>query len=113
MQDPCRKSISQCLRFESRDSVIDLIGWFSAAILLFTIARQVYTQWRDGSCQGVSRWLFVGQIAASGGFVAYSWLLQNWVFVATNAAMLVTAIVGQIINWRNKRRDSSLLSDGN
>ena len=36
-----------------------------ATILLLTIGRQVYTQWRDGTSQGVSKWLFVGQLAAS------------------------------------------------
>ena len=84
----------------------DLIGWLSSAILLATIARQVYTQWRDRNSQGVSRWLFVGQIAASTGFVIYSAMLKNWVFVATNAFMLVTAIIGQLIDWRNRRLQS-------
>jgi MtN3 and saliva related transmembrane protein len=42
-----------------------LIGWISATILLAAIGRQVYSQWRDRSPQGVSRWLFVGQIMAS------------------------------------------------
>jgi uncharacterized protein with PQ loop repeat len=79
----------------------EFIGWAAAAVLLTTIARQVYTQWRDRSSRGVSRWLFIGQIAASCGFVIYSWLLQDWVFVVTNSAMLLTAIAGQIIQIRN------------
>jgi MtN3 and saliva related transmembrane protein len=81
-----------------------LIGWISATILLATIGRQVYSQWRHRSSQGVSRWLFVGQIMASVGFVIYSWLLSNWVFVATNVLMLVTAILGQWIYLHNKQR---------
>jgi MtN3 and saliva related transmembrane protein len=80
-----------------------LIGWASAVILLATIGRQVDSQWRSGSTQGVSKWLFIGQLAASFGFVIYSWLLNNWVFVVTNSLMLITAIVGQIIFSRNKR----------
>ena len=59
------------------------IGWLSAIVLLATIGRQVYTQWRDGSSQGVSRWLFIGQITASIGFVIYSVLLKDWVFIVT------------------------------
>ena len=43
----------------------ELIGWFAASVLLATIGRQVYTQWRDGSTSGLSRWLFVGQLTAS------------------------------------------------
>jgi MtN3 and saliva related transmembrane protein len=81
----------------------DLIGWTSSAILLATLARQVYVQFRERSTQGVSGWLFVGQLAASTGFLVYSVLVDNWVFVFTNAALLVTALVGQVIYRRNVR----------
>ena len=81
----------------------ELIGWTAALILVATLARQVYTQWRDRNSTGISRWLFVGQCAASGLFVVYSWLLGSWVFVATNAALLATAIVGEVIYLRNRR----------
>lgn len=43
----------------------EVIGWISAAILLATLGRQVYSQWRDGTSQDVSKWLFVGQVSAS------------------------------------------------
>ncbi|HEY1258820.1 MAG TPA: PQ-loop domain-containing transporter [Stellaceae bacterium] len=82
----------------------EAIGWFAATVLLATIGRQVYTQWRDGSTRGLSRWLFVGQITASLAFVAYSWLLRSWVFVVTNALMLATAALGQWIYLKNKAR---------
>lgn len=81
----------------------ELIGWCAAAILLLTIGRQVYTQWRTRSTQGLSRWLFIGQLAASTGFVVYSWLVGNWVFVATNVLMLATSALGQWIYVRNLR----------
>jgi len=81
----------------------ELIGWVAAAILLLTLGRQVYTQWRDRTSKGVSRWLFVGQCAASIGFVLYSWLVHNWVFVLTNALILLTAITGEFIYLRNRR----------
>ncbi|MFX5705841.1 hypothetical protein ABTE52_22910, partial [Acinetobacter baumannii] len=71
----------------------ELIGWLAAGILLATVARQVYAQWRSRSAHGVSKWLFVGQIAASVLFVAYSWMVGNWVFVSTNILMVITAIV--------------------
>ena len=83
----------------------ELVGWLSAAILLCTLIRQVYTQWRAGSAGGVSRWLFVGQVCASIGFIVYSALVKNWVFVVTNALILVTAIVGEIVVLQNRRRD--------
>jgi MtN3 and saliva related transmembrane protein len=80
-----------------------LIGWLAAVILLATIGRQVYSQWRSRSVAGVSRWLFIGQLAASTGFVIYSWLLGDLVFLVTNALMLATAVVGQCIYRRNKK----------
>lgn len=83
------------------------IGWTAALVLLATIGRQVYTQWRDRTAQGVSKWLFIGQLFASCGFVVYSWLLDNWVFVVTNALMLVTAIIGQWVYLRNKRGEGT------
>ena len=75
-------------------------------MLLITIGRQVLAQWRSGTTQGLSRWLFIGQLAASTGFIIYSWLLRNWVFVVTNVLMLATAAIGQWIFLRNVRRES-------
>ncbi len=82
----------------------DLIGWSAALILLLTISRQVYKEWHEGSTQGVSQWLFIGQLTASLGFVIYSWLLGSWVFVVTNSLLVVAAGVGQYMYMRNKRR---------
>ncbi len=72
----------------------EAIGWFSSFILVLTIGKQVYKQWKSGSSEGVSKWLFVGQITASMGFTVYSVMVRNWVFVVTNGLMLVSAIVG-------------------
>jgi len=82
----------------------EVIGWLSSAVLLATLLRQVLTQWRERSTRGVSRWLFRGQFAASCGFLIYSMMLRNWVFVVTNAALLLTALAGQIIYRRNSRQ---------
>jgi MtN3 and saliva related transmembrane protein len=80
------------------------LGWASSVILVLTIGKQVYKQWQNGSSEGVSRWLFVGQIAASVGFTIYSFLVHNWVFVATNALMLCNALLGYGIVIRHRRR---------
>jgi uncharacterized protein with PQ loop repeat len=86
-----------------RARMTELIGWMAATVLLATMGRQVYSQWRDGTSQGVSKWLFIGQLTASSGFVMYSWQLGNWVFVATNLLMLLTAGIGQWIFLSNKK----------
>jgi uncharacterized protein with PQ loop repeat len=84
--------------------VVELIGWLSSAILLVTLAKQVLKNWREGTSEGISRWLFVGQVAASVGFTIYSVLVRNWVFVVTNALILVDAIAGLVIVQHHRRR---------
>lgn len=72
----------------------DAIGWASSILLLLTILTQIRKQWQAGTSKGVSKWLFVGQIAASAGFAIYSILVGNWVFIITNTLMALSAIVG-------------------
>jgi uncharacterized protein with PQ loop repeat len=81
-----------------------LLGWLSSAILLATLVRQNVKQWREGRSEGVSRWLFIGQVAASIGFTTYSVLVRDWVFVVTNAAILLNAFVGLLIVLAHRRR---------
>lgn len=90
------------------ERVIDIIGWVSSVVLVLTLSTQVRKQWRERSCVGVSRWLFVGQTFASIGFLTYSILLSNWVFTVTNALILVSALVGQTLVLRFKRERASL-----
>jgi uncharacterized protein with PQ loop repeat len=82
----------------------DLIGWLSSFILVVTIAQQVHKQWRSNNSEGVSRWLFLGQLSASIGFTIYSCLVKNWVFVVTNALMIANALAGYFIVLRHRRR---------
>lgn len=84
--------------------VTELVGWVSSIILLATLVRQVYVQWRSGSVGGLSKWLFIGQMTASIGFALYSWLLNNWVFTVSNIAILAVAVVGEALYARNRRR---------
>jgi len=82
----------------------EVIGWASSFILVLTIGKQVYKQWQDETSEGVSKWLFIGQLAASLGFTIYSWLVHNWVFVVTNALMLVNGLLGLGIVLYHRRR---------
>ena len=82
----------------------EAIGWASSVILLVTIASQIGRQWKEGRSEGVSRWLFIGQIAASAGFTVYSWITGNWVFIVTNALMLLSAVTGLAIVLHHRRR---------
>lgn len=85
--------------------MVEVLGWLSSFILVLTIAKQVYKQWKEGSSEGVSKWLFIGQMSASLGFTIYSWLVGNWVFVATNAVMLMSGFAGLLIVMHHRRRE--------
>ena len=82
----------------------DMIGWAASAVLVATLVREIYTQWKDKSAaKGVSHWLFAGQIVSSVGFIAYSWMVENWVFIVTNSVILLTALVGQVVVLRSRQ----------
>lgn len=72
----------------------EIIGWASSIILLLTLIKQVHKQWSDGTSEGISSWLFIGQLLASVGFTIYSYQVSNWVFTITNALLTVNNIVG-------------------
>ena len=84
----------------------ELIGWVSSFILVLTIGKQIYKQWQEGSSENVSKWLFIGQMAASLGFLIYSWLVSNWVFVVTNLVMLFNGLLGLGIVLYHRRKES-------
>ncbi len=87
--------------------MIEAIGWLSSVVLILTIAKQVHKQWQAGTSEGVSIWLFVGQLAASAGFTIYSVLIHSWVFVVTNSLMVINGLVGYWITRRQKKSAES------
>jgi MtN3 and saliva related transmembrane protein len=118
--DVAGESCSPWTRLHTRFTLLlmkpDLIGWIATGILVATIGRQTWMQWKSGKTAGVSKWLFIGQIAASVGFTIYSVMLDNWVFVVSNSFLLVIAIVGQFLFLRNRKnekgRDGGLAAGG-
>jgi uncharacterized protein with PQ loop repeat len=85
----------------------EFIGWASSLILIATIGKQVYKQWKEGKSGGVSKWLYAGQIAASAGFAVYSYLVGNWVFIFTNSIMVLNGVAGFLINRHLKNREEN------
>ncbi len=74
--------------------MIEIIGWASSFILLATLVRQVYKQYQERSSEGVSKWLFIGQLATSVGFTIYSIGTGNAVFIVTNSLLMINSIAG-------------------
>jgi MtN3 and saliva related transmembrane protein len=80
--------------------MIEIIGWVSSFILLLTLIRQVKKQWEDKTSEGLSKWLFIGQLIASIGFTVYSYLVSNWVFTVTNGLLTVNNVIGIYLYFR-------------
>ena len=83
----------------------EIIGWASSIILLITLIKQVYKQWKERTGEGVSKLLFVGQLLASVGFTIYSYLVGNWVFTVTNAILTVNNIIGLWLSFYFRKKD--------
>ena len=84
----------------------EIIGWASSLILLATLIKQVHKQWRDGTSEGISKWLFVGQLAASTGFTVYSYLVGSWVFMVTNSLLTINNIIGIVFYFYFRKRQA-------
>lgn len=83
--------------------MIEIIGWASSLILLTTLVKQVYKQWQEGTSDGISKWLFIGQLAASTGFTVYSYLVGSWVFMFTNGLLTINNVIGIYLYYRFKK----------
>lgn len=80
-----------------------IIGWAAVFSLFATMAAQAWKQWRDRVKHGVSKFFFLGQVAASSLFLAYSTLMGDRIFIVGNALVLVAAIAGGAILWWNRQ----------
>ena len=80
------------------------IGWASSLTLLITVVVQIRRQWQSGSNKGVSKWLFIGQLTASVGFMVFSILTSNLVFTITNAMLTLGNLGGIIIYFKNREK---------
>ena len=84
--------------------MVDVLGWVSSAILLTTLLSQIYKQWKQGTSKGVSKWLFIGQLATSIGFTIYSIAKGDTVFIVTNSLLTISAMIGIYIYFHFRKR---------
>jgi MtN3 and saliva related transmembrane protein len=82
---------------------VDLIGWASSLVLIATLTKQIVQQWKARHTDGVSPWLFIGQMTASLGFTTYSALIGNWIFVVTNVVLALAALAGLLVLKLHKK----------
>lgn len=74
----------------------ELIGWGSALVLLPTFGVQTYRQWHDRHehAGAISLWFFVLAFVGTLGQFVYSWMLNNWVYLALNGVLTVNNAIG-------------------
>ena len=87
----------------------DYVGWAAVAVLFATMAGQAWKEWRDRVKHGVSRWFFVGQVAASVLFIAYSAMVGNRIFVVGNALVLLADEGDPAVHFRRREGERCLL----
>jgi MtN3 and saliva related transmembrane protein len=78
----------------TKDLIGNILGWTATLVLLVTLLAQIHREVRSGKVDEISPLVFVGQCAASIGFLAYSALVGNLVFIVSNAMILVVALLG-------------------
>jgi uncharacterized protein with PQ loop repeat len=74
----------------------ELIGWGSALVLLPTFGVQTYRQWHDRHehVSATSLWFFILAVIGTFGQFVYSWMVNNWVYLALNGVLTVNNAIG-------------------
>lgn len=69
-------------------SFTEILGYTAGAVTAFTFLPQVIKTWQSKSAKDVSLNMFLIAFANEIMWLAYGILLNNWVIISTNAAML-------------------------
>ena len=74
----------------------EIIGWGSALVLLPTFGVQTYKQWqgRHEHSSATSLWFFALALIGTFGQFVYSWMVNNWVYLALNGCLVVNNAIG-------------------
>ena len=74
----------------------EIIGWGSALVLLPTFGVQTYRQWHDRHTHvgATSLWFFILAFIGTLGQFVYSWMVNNWVYLALNGVLVVNNAIG-------------------
>jgi uncharacterized protein with PQ loop repeat len=94
----------------SKEIIGNILGWTATLILLVTLLAQIHREIKSGKVDEISPLLFVGQCAASIGFLLYSALVGNLVFIVSNAMILAVALVGVWVRHRVKTKSVAAAS---
>ena len=71
---------------------VDLLGYSAGAITSLTFLPQVIKTWKLKSDKDVSLWMFIIAAINEIMWVWYGILLNNWVIISTNLAVLIMSV---------------------
>ena len=71
---------------------VDLLGYSAGAITSLTFLPQVIKTWKLKSAKDVSLWMFIIAAINEIMWVWYGMLLNNWVIISTNLAVLIMSV---------------------
>ncbi len=92
----------------TKEMVGNILGWSATCVLLVTLLAQILREIRSGKVDEISPLLFVGQCAASILFLVYSALVDNLVFIVSNAMILAVALLGVWVRHHLKAKRARL-----
>jgi MtN3 and saliva related transmembrane protein len=91
----------------SKEVIGNILGWTATLVLLGTLLAQIHREIKSGKVDEISPLLFVGQCAASIGFLLYSTLVGNLVFIVSNAMILAVALLGVWVRHHVKTKSAA------
>ncbi len=74
-------------------STIEILGYAAGAMTAFTFLPQVIKTWKSKSAKDISLNMFLIAFTNEIMWLAYGIMLDNWVIISTNAAMLVMSAI--------------------
>jgi MtN3 and saliva related transmembrane protein len=72
---------------------VDILGYTAGAITSLTFLPQVIKTWKERSARDISLLMFVIAAVNETMWIVYGVLLDNWVIILTNAAVLVMSLI--------------------
>lgn len=72
---------------------VDILGLAAAIITTFTFLPQVIKVWKEKSAKNVSSLMFIIAITNEILWIGYGLLRNDWIIIATNAVLMIMAIM--------------------
>ena len=72
---------------------VDILGYTAGAVTSLTFLPQVIKTWKEKTARDISLMMFVIAAVNETMWIVYGVLLDNWVIILTNAAVLAMSLI--------------------